>query len=129
MVKKQAIGRPVSSRRDGHGRIPLMPRLVPNDVTIWLQDRQGRFEKSPRVVQVDVRGSRPFVGVAPNPTIYRGEHGRVVRVVVHRCGLLGCRVGEASNPGPVQTRQARRLEIKSNWIQKSEKHTNQSVFR
>ena len=69
-----------------------------------------RFEKSPRVVQADVRGSRPFVGVAPNPTIYRGEHGRVVRVVVHRCGLLGCRVGEASNPGPVQTRQARRLE-------------------
>ena len=34
VVKKQAIGRPVSSRRDGHGRIPLMPRLVPNDVTI-----------------------------------------------------------------------------------------------
>ena len=74
-----------------------------------------RFEKSPRVVQADVRGSRPFVGVAPNPTIYRGEHGRVVRVVVHRCGLLGFRVGEASNPGPVQTRQARRLE-KSNPI-------------
>ena len=35
---------------------------------------------------------------------------RVVRVVVHQCGFAGCRVGEASNTGPVQTRQARRLE-------------------
>ena len=26
------------------------------------------------------------------------------------CGYLGCRVGEASNPGPVQIRQARRAE-------------------
>ena len=25
-----------------------------------------------------------------------------MRVVVHQCGFLGCRVGEASNPGPVQ---------------------------
>ena len=33
-----------------------------------------------------------------------------IRAIVHQCGLLGCRVGEASNPGPVQTRQARRLE-------------------
>ena len=33
-----------------------------------------------------------------------------LRLVVHRCGFLGCRVGEASNPGPVQTRQARRAE-------------------
>ena len=33
-----------------------------------------------------------------------------VQAIAHQCGLLGCRVGEASNPGPVQTRQARRLE-------------------
>ena len=46
VVKKQAIGRPVSSRRDGHGRIPLMPRLVPNDVTIWLQDRQADYQEA-----------------------------------------------------------------------------------
>ena len=40
----------------------------------------------------------------------RPPTSRHVRVVVHQCGFLGCRVGEASNPGPVQTRQARRLE-------------------
>ena len=38
------------------------------------------------------------------------DGGGAVRVVVHQCGLSGCRVGEASYPGPVQTRQARRLE-------------------
>ena len=32
------------------------------------------------------------------------------RIVFHQCGFRGCRIGEASNPGPVQTRQARRLE-------------------
>ena len=92
VVKKQAIGRPVSSRRDGYGRIPLMPRLVPNDATIWLQDRQADSQEAlaqgdfPRVVQVDVRGSRPFVGVVPNRTIYLGEHGHVV------CGCSPVRV-------------------------------------
>ena len=30
-----------------------------------------------------------------------------VRVIAHQWGLLGCRVGEASNPGPVQTRSAK----------------------
>ena len=34
----------------------------------------------------------------------------VSRAIAHQCGLLGCRVGEGSNPGLVQTRQARRLE-------------------
>ena len=53
VVKKQAIGRPVSSRRDGHGRIPLMPRLVPNDVTIWLQDRQADYQEA--LAQGDLR--------------------------------------------------------------------------
>ena len=33
-----------------------------------------------------------------------------MRNISHRCGLRGCRVGEASNPGPVQTRNARRLQ-------------------
>ena len=34
---------------------------------------------------------------------FQGDH------CLHQCGHLGCRVGEASsNPGPVQTRQARR---------------------
>ena len=43
-----------------------------------------------------------------------GERGHCVtiwdRPVRHQCGLLGCRVGEASNRGPVVTRQGRRLE-------------------
>ena len=46
-------------------------------------------------------------------SVHGGEHRPVsqkLRLVVHRCGFLGCRVGEASNPGPVQTRQARRAE-------------------
>ena len=32
-----------------------------------------------------------------------------MRNISHQCGLEGCRVGEASNPGPVQTRNDRRL--------------------
>ena len=32
------------------------------------------------------------------------------RIVQHQGGFLGCRVGEASNPGPAITRQGRRLE-------------------
>ena len=46
-------------------------------------------------------------------SVHGGEHRPVsqkLRLVVHRCGFLGCRVGEASNPGLVQTRQARRAE-------------------
>ena len=38
------------------------------------------------------------------------QHDRVVNLVTHQCGFVGCRVGEASNPGPVQIGQARRLE-------------------
>ena len=30
--------------------------------------------------------------------------------VTHQCGFVGCRVGEASNPGPVLTRRGRRAE-------------------
>ena len=30
--------------------------------------------------------------------------------LLHQCGHLGCCVGEASNPGPAKTRQARRVE-------------------
>ena len=48
-----------------------------------------------------------------NDTFDGVQHSPVIdlwRVVRHQCGFQGCRVGEASNPGPVQTRQARRLE-------------------
>ena len=34
----------------------------------------------------------------------------VPRVILHQCGFQGCRVGEASNPGPVVTRQGRRSQ-------------------
>ena len=34
-----------------------------------------------------------------------------MRPVLHRCGFNGCRVGEASNPGPVQTRSARSTQF------------------
>ena len=30
-----------------------------------------------------------------------------MRPVLHQCSLVGCRIGEASNPGPVQTRSGR----------------------
>ena len=33
--------------------------------------------------------------------------GSAVRLIAHQRGLLGCRVGEASNLGPVQTRSAK----------------------
>ena len=52
-----------------------------------------------------------------------------VRVVVHRCGFLGCRVGEASNPDQCRRGRPGDGEIKSNWLQRSEKHTTGSVFR
>ena len=38
------------------------------------------------------------------------QHDHVVNPVTHQCGFVGCPIGEASNTGPVQTRQARRLE-------------------
>ena len=38
------------------------------------------------------------------------DRGVISRLIAHQCGLSGCRVGEASNPGPVQTRQARRMD-------------------
>ena len=40
VVKKQAI--PDAN----HGRSPLMPRLVPNDVTMWLPDRQADYQET-----------------------------------------------------------------------------------
>ena len=121
-VKKQAVSRQASSRRDTHGRIPLMPCHVPNDITNWLEDRQADFQealaqgdlrRSSRIVQDVVRRSTPLDGVVFAPTIICGQHGDVNFQgdhCLHQCGYLGCRVGEASNPGPVQTRQARRVE-------------------
>ena len=72
-----------------------------------------RFEKSSRIVQDVVRRSPPSDGVVSTPTIICGQHGDLNFEgdhCLHQCGYLGCRVGEASNPGPVQTRQARSAE-------------------
>ena len=38
------------------------------------------------------------------------QHDHVVNPVTHQCGFVGCRVGEASNPGPVLTRRGRRAQ-------------------
>ena len=70
-----------------------------------------RCEKSSRIVQDVVLRSPPFGGVVSTPIIICGQHGDVNAEgdhYLHQCGYLGCRVGEASNPGQVQTRQARR---------------------
>ena len=56
-------------------------------------------------------GSHPPRGGADSEGPFHGHQcGVHVRNISHRCGLRGCRVGEASNPGPVQTRNARRLQ-------------------
>ena len=62
-------------------------------------------------------GERGFDPSEPVPTSRLREgpfHGHQcgvhVRNISHRCGLRGCHVGAASNPGPVQTRNARRLQ-------------------
>ena len=72
-----------------------------------------RCEKSSRIVQDVVRRSPPFGGVVSTLTIICGQHGDVNAEgdhCLHQCGYLGCRVREASNPGPVQSRQARRAQ-------------------
>ena len=52
-VKKQAVSRQASSRQDAHGRIPLMPCHVPNDITNWLEDRQADSQEA--LAQGDLR--------------------------------------------------------------------------
>ena len=89
---------------------------VPNDVTIWLQPPNGlsnkfgttRFEK-PQNCRLMTEGVHHCWSCTA--TVFRGEHGGVVKMDVHQSGLLGCRVGEASNRGRVQTRQASRRMI------------------
>ena len=39
--------------------------------------------------------------------IHSEQHG-CVRIVAHQCGWLGCRVGEAANPGPASRRRRSR---------------------
>ena len=61
---------------------------------------------------------RSPVAAVDSTTFKCWEHGGLIsrweeeeppaKIVSHQCGFRGCRIGEASNPGPVQTRQARR---------------------
>ena len=64
----------------------------------------------------DLQGSGAFdrlwFGEVRQHANFHGDphgHMKAVQVIDHQCGLLGCRVGEASHPGPVQTRSARRF--------------------
>ena len=102
------------------------------EAALWIRSRQFRdggshFEgQRTRRVEVgagDCGGCSPVAPMDPT-AFFCGEHGQLraqigaasdadwcIRVVHHQCGFRGCRVGEASNPGPVLTRrQARRLE-------------------
>ena len=70
--------------------------------------RDGRHWHHQRVVPVAFQGSAQD-GVLP---FYGFQHGLLKQVPPLRrtiWGWRGVRVGEASNPGPVQTRSARRL--------------------
>ena len=46
VTKKQAVARQVSSFRDPHVPVPLMPRHVPDDAMSWLEDRQAESQQA-----------------------------------------------------------------------------------
>ena len=121
VTKKQAVARQVSSFRNLHVPVPLMPDASPTR----LADRPSRVQQAlkakrscacHRVGQIDCRKGHALVRDHHRPPIIREQHGDHVnpqvrffpRIIRHQCGVLGCRVGEASNPGPVVTRQGRR---------------------
>ena len=58
----------------------------------------------PELSRIFSEGARHLTELCSPDVNFQGDH------CLHQCGYLGCRVGEASNPGPVQTRQARRVE-------------------
>ena len=69
-------------------------------------DAQARLQRRD-VVVAGPTSRLPTVRDHHNPAIFRGPHGDdvnaqvglVSRVIDHKCGFQGCRVGEASNPG------------------------------
>ena len=67
-----------------------------------------------RVLKFDVEDGGRGGTVEGDHMRWDGLVRSAIRAIAHQCGLLGCRVGEASNHGPVQTRQARRLE-RARW--------------
>ena len=119
VTKKQAVAR-ASSFRDPHVPVLVMPRHAPNDLMSWLADRQAESQRVLRqgylmrvteLGKLIAEGGHTFVRDHHRPPIFRQQYGdhvnpqvRCVPMIIrHQCGVLGCRVGEASNPGPVVT--------------------------
>ena len=127
--------RPAKKLATGHGVAPIATTTISNhprlqedfvpmcheDIVRWMQDRQADIRDATMAGNAHGSGeivpghgirshglvnshSDAFHGVQYSPVI------KVCRVIHHQCAFQGCRVGEASNPGPVQTRQARSLE-------------------
>ena len=60
-------------------------------------------------VNVGVDGCDPAGGSPVSQfAVHSGQHG-CVRIVAHQCGWKGCRVGEATSPGPSQSDFATQL--------------------
>ena len=91
--------------------------------TLWMRERQAELAEATvqgahrevfRLTQEMADSDQSLVSEADVATFHGGERRFCVRIwdriVQHQCGFLGCRVGEASNPGPAITRQRRRLE-------------------
>ena len=80
-----------------------------------------------------IDGFRSSTDVRPVHTILIGRRSgspaSAVRVVAHRCGFRGCRVGEAVHPGPM-SRQRRRLPaLPWSWDSDSELETDPRPIR
>ena len=125
MAKKQAVARKVSAFRDSCGPVSFDAEVCPQRRDVVVAGPSSRLPTSlvarrfgvcGRVGQIDVGRGDPFDRDHHHPAFFRGQHGDdintqdgpVSRVRDHRCGYEGCRVGEASNPGPVVTRQGSR---------------------
>ena len=91
----------------------IIDALSRADRTIWLEDQEalarGDLRSFPELSRMLSDGARsPVGGDVSTPAIFCGQHVNVEGDhCLHQCRHLGCRVG-ASNPGPVQIRQARR---------------------
>ena len=87
--------------------VPHMPGLVPAKLAQWMEDRQADLQEAlslddtSRILELTSKLSEG------GRTVGGDERWHVA--MTSRYGLRGVRVGEASNPGPVQTRSTRRL--------------------
>ena len=75
----------------------------PQDVDGWLSEKHLELRDA---IEVGDKESVIF-GSDRSDSERSGDsqqHGGVVRIVAHQCGWLGCRVREATNPGPSQRR-------------------------